>query len=459
MSAVEPCHDHPAEILGRYHLGPVLRRSPGCCSHRAVDRLLRRTVSVTMIDRAGSQDLTLPGQSWLDRSSETAEVYDGGSWRGRTFLVTQHPEARTLAETTPPAGLDVAEVRELGLAVAGALVPLHRRGRSHGGLGPGTVAFSERGAALSDVGLLPWLAQWSDLRLDPPYPAPGSGSAPAADVYALGRLLAELGPPRVPAALRALLDAMTAASPAARPTVEDVLERLRTLPVRSRRRGGAAAARGRRAVVVAAAALLLAGGAGLGALVNASGAGSAAAYAAAVGSTPVPGLPLPPAVATVPPLPEPAPEPVPQPVPQPIPEPVEAAAPRAAEPVGSQETSDGAGGHAAEARAARLEHRSDSDGPESRVRTDSDHDDQASDDSASGDSASDDSASDDSASDDSASDDRTRSGDSDRRDAPGSAGERPDHSVGHRAVRLLDRVSESLSDHARTHRDQDDDSA
>ena len=117
----------------------------------------------------------------------------------------------------------------------------------------------------------------------------------------------------------------------------------------------------------------------------------------------------------------------------PIPEPAEAAAPRAAEPVGSQETSDGPGGHAAEARAASLEHRSDSDGPESRVRTDSD--------------------------DDRASDDRTRSSDSDRRDDPGSAGERPDHSVGHRAVNLLDRVSASLSDHARPHRDRDDDSA
>ncbi|WP_433799190.1 hypothetical protein [Actinomycetospora sp. CA-084318] len=303
MSAVDLCHDHPAEIAGRYRLGPVLRRSPGCCSHRGTDRLLRRTVSVTLVEGDG---LVLPAQSWHGRSPEVAEVYDGGPWHGRLFLVTQHPGA-TLAETTPPGGLSVAEVRDLGLAVADTYAPLHRRGRAHGGLGPGTVAWSDRGAAFSDVGLLPWLARWSDVRLDPPYPAPGRAADPAADVYALGRLLGELGPRRPPRAVGALIEDMTTASPAARPRIEDVADRLRSLPVPSRRRVGDAAARGRRAVVVAAAVLLLAGGAGVGALVTGSGAGSASAYAAAVDPTPVPGVPRPPALAAAPPLPGPAP--------------------------------------------------------------------------------------------------------------------------------------------------------
>lgn len=423
--AAEPCRDHPEEITGRYRLGPVLRRSPGCCSHRAVDRLLRRTVSVTLVDRPGPHDLTLPEQSWLGRPPEVAELYDGGAWRGRTFLVTQHPEALTLAETTAPGGLTVAEVRDLGVAVTGVLAPLHRHGRAHGGLGPGTVAWSERGAALSDVGLLPWLAQWSDLRLDPPFPAPESGAAPAADVYALGRLLHELAPRRVPGALRALLDGMTAASPLARPGIEDVAERLAALPVSSRRRAGAAAARGRRAVVVAAAVLLLAGGAGLGALVTASGDGSGAAYASAAEPTPVPGVPLPPAVAVAaPPVPEPLSEPVSEPV----------AASLEAEPVRSRETSDESPEPVAatEALAARPERRSDSDRPEARERTDSEDDERGSDASEPGSDRRDESRADESRSDDRSGTDRSE----------------------RRSERLLDRADRGRSDdrsHGRGH--------
>ncbi|MCD2189695.1 hypothetical protein [Actinomycetospora soli] len=303
MSAAELCRDHPDEIAGRYRLGPVLRRSPGCCAHRATDRLLRRTVSVALVEGEG---LVLPEQSWQGRSPEVAEVYDGGAWRGRLFLVTQHPGA-TLAETTPPAGLSAVEVRDLGLAVADALAPLHRHGRAHGGIGPGTVARTDRGAVFSDVGLLPWLARWSDVRLDPPYPAPGDGPATAADVYAVGRLLDELAPRRLPAATRTLLTDMTAADPAARPDIAVVADRLRALPVPSRRRVGAAGARRRRAVVVAAAALLLGSGVGLGAVVSAAGGGSSTAYASAVEPTLVPGVPLPPTVAAAPPVPGPAP--------------------------------------------------------------------------------------------------------------------------------------------------------
>ncbi|NYD36370.1 hypothetical protein [Actinomycetospora corticicola] len=303
-AADDPC-DHPGEIVGRYRLGPLLRRSPGCCSHRATDRLLRRSVSVTLVDGLGSsEDLTLPTQSWHGRSPEVAELYDGGSWHGHRFLVTQHPDSPTLAETAPPDGLSADEVRDLGVAVAVALAPLHRRGHAHGGLGAGTVSWSARGAAFSDVGLLPWLARWSDMGLTAPHPAPERDVTPATDVYALGQLLGELAPPRVPGPLRELLTAMTAADPVDRPTVDAVAERLVALPD-ARRRVGGLVARGRQLAVAAVAAVLLATGVGVGVVINGAGAGSSTAYASDVGPTRVPGVPLPPAAALVLPPDEP----------------------------------------------------------------------------------------------------------------------------------------------------------
>lgn len=229
-----PCGDHADLVGDRYRLGPVLRRSSGCCAHRAHDDLLQRTVSVTLV--AGAPDsFALAPQCWQDRGPEVAELYDAGSDGDHLFLVTQHPEQPTLAETTPPGGLDVGAVRDLGTAVATALLPRHQHGAVHGGLGAGTVAWSPRGTSLADFGLLPWLARWGAVPVAPPFPAPeqrrGTPDGPASDVYALGRLLGELAPPRgVRPGLRGLLEDMTADSPAARPTLDEVLRRLAAVP-------------------------------------------------------------------------------------------------------------------------------------------------------------------------------------------------------------------------------------
>ncbi|NMO92677.1 hypothetical protein [Actinomycetospora sp. TBRC 11914] len=284
-----PCDDHADVVGDRYRLGPVLRRSPGCCAHRAYDGLLQRTVSVTLV--AGVPDPTAPlslaPQSWHDRGPEVAELYDAGSDGDRVFLVTQHPDQPTLAETTPPGGLDVRDVRELGTAVATALLPRHQHGAVHGGLGAGTVAWSPRGTSLADFGLLPWLARWGDVPVAPPFPAPeqrtGAPHGPASDVYALGRLLGELAPEHgLRPGLRGLLADMTAESPAARPSLDEVLARLTTVPaaVRPLRAARSTLERHGRRVGLAAAACCLVGlGVGLAA------AGTAPAEPGAAGAT------------------------------------------------------------------------------------------------------------------------------------------------------------------------------
>ncbi|MEJ2867923.1 hypothetical protein WCD74_09115 [Actinomycetospora sp. OC33-EN08] len=306
------CREHGDEIAGRYQLGPALRTTAHGCTHRAYDELLQRDVSLTLVEAGGetSDTLALPEQSWQGREPDAAELFDGGRERDRVFYVTHHPETPTLAETTPPAGLPAVGVRDLGVAVATALLPLHRQGRGHGGLGASTISWSPHGATFSDVGLLPWLARWSDLDVAPPFPAPeqdgsATGSGPATDVYALGRLLREVSPPQgLHRDVRSLLTDMTSASPEARPGLEEVLRRLGAGPARPRRLRTALTPgpRGRRVAAVAAACAVLAAGLGLGAAATSTASGATEDGAAVVaGDAGVPGVPLLPEMPAAPP--------------------------------------------------------------------------------------------------------------------------------------------------------------
>ena len=299
------CADHVEVVSGRYRLGPALRRSAGCCAHRAYDELLQRTVRVTLVESGptGEGPFSLRPQGWHDRDPEVAELFDAGHEHDRLFLVTHHPDEPTLAETTPPGGLDLGQLRELGTAVATALAPRHRRGAAHGGLGAGTVAFTPQGASLAEFGLLPWLARWGDVPVAPPYVAPeqraGAVPGPASDVYALGRLLGELAPdhglrPR----LRTLLTEMTAADPGARPSMEEVRRRLAG---RAGRRPATRTGK-RRLGLVAAACCLVGLGVGLSALAGEvpAAVGSDGATLAATAAVPTPVIPLGPLVSTTP---------------------------------------------------------------------------------------------------------------------------------------------------------------
>ena len=289
------CDDHVDLVAGRYRLGPVLSRSAGSCAHRAYDELLQRTVRVTLVEAGPAEEasFSVRPQGWQQRDPEVAELFDAGRERDRLFLVTHHPDEPTLAETTPPGGLDLRQLRDLGTAVATALVPRHQRGAAHGGLGAGTVAFTPSGTSLAEFGLLPWLAQWGDVPVTPPYVAPeqrrGTESGPAGDVYALGRLLSELAPEHgLRPGLRALLAQMTAESPSARPSMAEVQRRLA-----GHRRPTGGGRRGRRAALVAAACCLVGAIVGLSAFAGEMPAvGSAGATLSATAAVPAPILPL-----------------------------------------------------------------------------------------------------------------------------------------------------------------------
>ena len=86
------CADHVDVVAGRYRLGPALRRSAGCCAHRAYDELLQRTVRVTLVE-SGPTD----GRPLLAAPAGVARPRP----RGRRAL-RRRPRARPALPRHPP---------------------------------------------------------------------------------------------------------------------------------------------------------------------------------------------------------------------------------------------------------------------------------------------------------------------------------------------------------------------
>jgi eukaryotic-like serine/threonine-protein kinase len=190
-------------------------------------------------------------------------VYDVGDEGGRAYFVMQLIEGDTLARRIRSGPLTISDVVALGAALADALAYVHRRGVVHRDVKPGNVLLDGDGRAhLSDFGIAavtdaPPVTAAGMVIGTASYLSPeqvrGEAVGAAVDVYALGLVLLEcltgrreypgnaleaavarlhrrpVVPPGLPPGLAALLDAMTADDPAARPTAEEVVEALRAV--------------------------------------------------------------------------------------------------------------------------------------------------------------------------------------------------------------------------------------
>lgn len=134
------------------------------------------------------------------RSRFVARVTGTGPEAERPWLATAYTPALTLAEAVETGGpLPLRAVGQLASALASALAAMHRVGVVHRDLKPSNVLLTERGVQVIDFGVA-HLADGADLsatgaRLGnaaymAPEQAAGTGVTPAADVFALGGLLA-----------------------------------------------------------------------------------------------------------------------------------------------------------------------------------------------------------------------------------------------------------------------------
>ena len=317
-------------VAGRYRLQHVIGVGGLAVVHRAVDTRLERPVAVKLLREtttsAADRARFVSEARLLGRLSHPnlVRVLDAGVDDDHPFLVLDLVEGRTLAEALE-AGLTPQELARTGAGIASALAHAHAAGIVHRDVKPGNVLLARDGTPrLADFGIARLVDdtchQTSTGMLvgTVAYLAPeqvaGEPVTTAADVYALGLVLLEgltrrraySGPsvesalarlsrqPDVPVGLpagwRALLLAMTARDPAARPTAAEVAERLRApaaaVPPPAPVRRGLSS---RVALVGAGAAfLMLVGAAGWSSLPTPPGSASAASAHRAPARTPAP---------------------------------------------------------------------------------------------------------------------------------------------------------------------------
>ncbi len=256
----------PPVLRERYRLEARLGSGGTADVHRATDTTLQRPVAVKLLrDVAGDAS---------DRARFVAEartlaslshrnlvmVLDAGigDEDDRPFLVMELVEGRALSDALREGPLPAREVARIGAEVAAGLAFAHERGVVHRDVKPGNVLLSDDGRVkLADFGIARLIGdtvrhtRTGTAIGTAAYLAPeqvrGEDVTGCADVYALGLVLLEAltgtrafpgsateaalarlhrdpdVPDDLPAGWSALLRAMTAADPAARPTTAEVV--------------------------------------------------------------------------------------------------------------------------------------------------------------------------------------------------------------------------------------------
>lgn len=254
---------------GRYQLGELLGVGGVAKVYRARDLQLHRDVAVKVfgagIDPQSAERERAEVRTLAQLSHPNlVTLHDAGADRSqvppRAYLVMALVDGQSLAQRLESGPLPAAQVRALGAQVADALAYVHSRGVVHRDVKPANILLDRSGRPyLTDFGIAravgaAALTAVGDTVGTAAYLSPeqvrGQEVGPPTDVYALGLVLLEAltgvreypgttaetalarltRPPRiddaVPEELRALLRAMTASEPSARPTSEQVAERL-----------------------------------------------------------------------------------------------------------------------------------------------------------------------------------------------------------------------------------------
>ena len=265
-------------IAGRYELRTRISKGGMGAVWRARDRRLRRDVAVKLLHAWIAEDPDLCRRFAREarvlaplENEHVVRLYDYGEDGESPFLVMELVEGANLGDVARDRVFSWAEVVEIAVPVATALSYAHARGIVHRDLTPGNVLIEATTGrvVVSDFGLARIARSATSVTTQgmllgtPEYWSPeqarGGDSGPASDMYALGcllfRLLAGRTPfagddrlavglrraheaapslglhvPDAPAEAVLVVDALLASDSEARPTADQVLERLGATP-------------------------------------------------------------------------------------------------------------------------------------------------------------------------------------------------------------------------------------
>jgi serine/threonine protein kinase len=185
--------------------------------YRATHLGLERTVAVKVLKKEIAQDPEVAERFMREartmaklRHPRAAMIFDAGKLPdGRPFIVMEHVEGATLAETLAREGC-FAPARAVSVAaeICDVLAEAHRLGIVHRDLKPSNIMLNERGVSVLDFGIAKVLANSADATKThattesgliigtPRYMSPeqctGQPVGPASDLYSVGVLLYEM---------------------------------------------------------------------------------------------------------------------------------------------------------------------------------------------------------------------------------------------------------------------------
>jgi Protein kinase domain len=165
------------------------------------------------------------------RHPRLARVLDLTDDRGVLGIVSEVVEGQTLRQHLRTRRLPAGEVARIGAGVAAGLTALHEAGLLHQHLGTHNVVLTPAGeVVLTDVAVGHLVSAGPAgrelLRAPAPEVVEGAAPTPAADLFALGALLHDLGSRRRSVPLRGLVRRLRARDPRARPTARQARMRL-----------------------------------------------------------------------------------------------------------------------------------------------------------------------------------------------------------------------------------------
>jgi serine/threonine-protein kinase len=199
----QPADRDEGKIAGRYVVGERIGQSPMTEVFRGSDTVLGGTVAVKILSRAYASDDEFRTR-FVDEAKaaeklshpNVASVYASGTQDGRTFVVMEYVEGRTLAQTIAGGALEPERATRIAEDVCRALAVAHSSGIIHRDIRPGNIMLTRRGQVkVMDFGIARRPATADDAESAAylsPEQARGATPDQRSDIYSLGVVLYEM---------------------------------------------------------------------------------------------------------------------------------------------------------------------------------------------------------------------------------------------------------------------------